>query len=133
VSTYTVARYSDFSNCNFPAPSSEPGDNGNYVVGRVRINWGDGTRATAGIGHRGTSCAGTSVLDAPGEVEVVTGTHKYKKPGTYHLSVLLIYKAGPGDTYENCATVTGSSTYNMLNNCVALGGVTSSTAVARRG
>lgn len=129
---YAVARYQDFSNCNFPPPASLPGGNANYVVGQVRITWGDGTRSTVGVAHRGTGCAGTSVLNSPGELELVTGVHRYLKPGKYKVSVLLIYKRGPGDTYPNCASVTGGTLYNALDNCVALGGVVHSIAVAHK-
>jgi hypothetical protein len=129
---YTVARYQDFSNCNFPAPPSLPGENANYIVAQVRITWGDGTRSTAGVAHRGTGCAGTSDLNSPGELELVTGVHNYKKPGRYNVSVLLIYERGSGNTYPNCASVTGGTVYNGLNNCIALGGVVHSIAVAHK-
>jgi hypothetical protein len=74
-----VAKYADYSNCNFPAPASEPGENGRHLVAKVSIRWGDGSAATSGVAHRGTSCPGTSVLNSPGEIESVTGVHRHNQ------------------------------------------------------
>lgn len=119
-SRVVVARYSDFSHCDLPAPSGEPGQNNHYVVASVTINWGDGTHATSGVAHTGTTCPGTDST-TPGENEPVTGVHRYKKKGTYTVSVSLTYVRGTGNTYQNCATATpNDTTYNNLTNCIAL-------------
>jgi hypothetical protein len=121
-----VARYADFSHCDRPAPSSEPGENYNYVVKYLTINWGDGTRPTSGVAHTGHSCPGSPYPD--GANEPVTGVHRYKKKGTYSVSVTLTYVRGPGDTFQNCATATrGDTTYNNLSNCIALNAPVTST------
>jgi hypothetical protein len=120
-----VARYADFSHCDRPAPSSEPGENYNYVVKYVTINWGDGTKPTSGVAHTGHSCPGNPYPD--GGNEPVTGAHRYKKKGTYEVSVTLTYVRGAGDTYANCATATrGDTTYSNLTNCIALNAPVSS-------
>jgi hypothetical protein len=129
--TDVVAKYADYSNCNFPAPASEPGENDQYVVAKVSIAWGDGSAASTGVAHRGTSCPGTSVLNSPGEIESVTGVHRYEKPGTFHVTVTIIYLRGAGDTYQNCASVTGAQTYNAITNCIALAAPARSVAVVR--
>jgi hypothetical protein len=133
-SRVVVARYGDFSHCDFPAPSNEPGDNQNYVVASVTINWGDGSRPTPGIAHTGTTCPGNdSASTNPGENEPVTGVHRYRKKGTYTVSVWLTYVRGTGDTYENCATATaGDTTYNNLTNCIALGAPAQSIGVVKK-
>lgn len=133
-SRVVVARYSDFSHCDFPAPSSEPGANQNYVVASVTINWGDGSRSTSGIAHTGTTCPGNdSAYTNAGENEPVTGVHRYKKKGTYTVSVSLTYVRGTGDTYQNCATATaGDTTYNNLANCIALGAPAQSIGVVKK-
>jgi hypothetical protein len=130
--TFVVAKYADFSSCNFPAPASEPGDNGRYVVAKISIKWGDGTAATSGVAHRGSPCTGTNVLNSSGVAESITGVHRYKSRGTYHLSVTIIYRRGAGDTFQNCAKVTGvSKPYSDLTNCIALGAPVRSVAVVR--
>jgi hypothetical protein len=116
----TVARYSDFSRCNLPAPGGEPGQNSNYVVASVTINWGDGTRATSGVAHTGKKCPGSDAL-TPGANEPVTGRHRYARPGTYQVSVSLTYVRGKTNTFQNCAKAThGSTSYSNLTNCIAL-------------
>lgn len=118
--TITVAKYEDLSNCDFAPPSADPGLNGRYTVALVSINWGDGTATTRGIAHVGTTCAGTSALGEMGESEKITGVHRYRHSGTFHLKVTIIYMRGVGDTYPNCATVSGRTVYNNLSNCIAL-------------
>lgn len=122
-SRVVVARYADFSQCDTPAPSNEPGENQNYVVASVTINWGDGSAPSSGVAHTGTTCPENDAADTnPGEDEPVTGVHRYKKPGKYTVSVSITYVRGTGNTYANCATATtGDTTYNNLTNCVALG------------
>jgi hypothetical protein len=120
--TVVVARYEDLSHCNVPAPASEPGANGNYVVRFVSINWGDGTRATSGTAKTAMGCRGTSVLNSRGTPANITGTHTYKKPGNYTVLVTIIYVTGAGDTYKNCQASKyhpGDSVYS-LTNCIAL-------------
>jgi hypothetical protein len=133
-SRIVVARYSDFSHCNSPAPSNEPGSNQNYVVASVTINWGDGSRPTSGVAHTGTTCPpNDSVYSNPGEKEPVTGVHRYKKKGTYTVSVSLTYVRGTGDTYPNCATATaGDTTYNAITNCIAEGAPAQSIGVVKK-
>lgn len=128
-----VAKYEDHSNCDFPAPANAPGDNGNYVVKSVSINWGDRTRKTIGVAHRGTACPGTSVLDSPGEPEPITGTHRYRKSGTYTVRVTLVYVAGPGDTYVNCqsSAYKPGPIYSNISNCIALKSPARSIAIVR--
>ena len=119
-SRVVVARYGDFSHCNFAPPANEPGQNTKYTVASVTINWGDGTRPTSGVAHTGTACPGTDST-TPGEIEPVTGVHRYKTKGTYTVSVSITYVRGTGNTYQNCATATaGDTTYNSLTNCIAL-------------
>jgi hypothetical protein len=129
-----VARYADFSGCNLPAPSNEPGENQNYVVASVTINWGDHTRTTSGIAHTGKGCIPTDSPDTdPGLNEPVTGVHRYKKMGTYRVSVSLTYVRGKGDTYPNCASATrGDTVYNHLTNCIALNAPVASVAVVKK-
>jgi hypothetical protein len=123
----TLADYEDLSNCDFTPPPDEPGNNGKYVVGAVQVNWGDGTSTTSAMAHTGTGCQGTASEDETGVTEPIIGRHEYRKPGTYAVTVLIIYRRGSGNTYENCATITGGSSYDILSNCVALGGVVTST------
>lgn len=131
-SKVVVARYSDFSNCNLPAPAGEPGQNTKYVVASVSINWGDGTRPTSGVAHTGTTCPGTDST-TPGQPEPVTGVHRYKKKGTYTVSVTLTYVAGSGNTYQNCAKSTpGDTTYNNLTNCIALNAPVGSIGIVKK-
>lgn len=127
-----VARYGDFSNCNLPAPSSEPGENFNYVVSSVTINWGDGTRPTKGVAKTGTRCPPADPYP-DGQVEPIYGTHRYKKRGTYTVSVSLTYVRGSGNTFANCATSTpGSTVYSNLTNCIALKAPASSIGVIKK-
>ena len=122
-STVVVARYADFSHCNTPAPVNEPGENMNYTVASVTINWGDGSAPTSGVAHTGTTCpANDGAATNAGENEPVTGRHRYRKAGIYAVSVSLTYVRGSGNTYPNCATAKrGDTSYNMLTNCIALG------------
>jgi hypothetical protein len=130
-SRVVVARYSDFSHCDLHAPSGEPGDNTRYSVASVTINWGDGTR-TSGVARTGTTCPGTDSTTA-GANEPISGTHRYRKRGTYTVSVSLTYIRGSGNTYQNCATSTpGSSVYNNLTNCVALNAPVQSIGIVRK-
>jgi hypothetical protein len=130
-SRVVVARYSDFSHCDFAAPSGEPGDNTHYIVASVTINWGDGTR-TSGVAGTGTTCPGTDSTTA-GANEPIFGTHRYKKRGTYTVSVSLTYIRGSGNTFQNCATVTpGSSVYSNLTNCIALNAPVQSIGIVRK-
>jgi hypothetical protein len=133
-SRVVVARYADFSHCNLPAPSNEPGENQNYVVASVAINWGDHSRVTSGVAHTGTGCIANDSPDTdPGLNEPVTGVHRYKKSGTYQVSVTLTYVRGAGDTYQNCATSTpGDTTYNNLTNCIAVNFPVTSVAKIRK-
>ncbi len=131
--TLTVADYEDLSRCSFAAPASEPGNNGNYVVADVIVNWGDGTAAGTGTAATGTSCAGTEEGNETGETEPVTASHTYAKPGTYSVSVSIIYQRGSGDSGTHCATATGSASYEALTNCIALGApVTTTVTVAQK-
>ena len=119
---YVVAMYEDLSSCDFAPPASEPGDNGNYVVASLTINWGDGTPSTSGVAERGRGCPGASVLDSSGVSEPITGVHDYKKAGSHTVSVSITYRRGSGNTYTNCATATpGDTVYNKRTNCIALG------------
>ena len=132
--TVTVARYDDFSHCSFPSPPNEPADNGNYVVRSVSINWGDGTRPSSGIAHRGKGCPGTSVMDSRGVTEPITGIHRYKKVGTYTVLVSIIYVAGKGDTFKNCAPSKyrpGNTAYSITN-CIALKAPAHTVAIVRK-
>jgi hypothetical protein len=133
-SRVTVATYADFSHCNLPAPSNEPGENQNYVVASVTINWGDHTRPTSGVAHTGTGCVPNDSPDTDAGIsEPVTGVHRYKKKGTYRVSVSLIYLRGTGNTYANCAKATpGDTTYNNLTNCVALNAPVASVGTVKR-
>jgi hypothetical protein len=92
-----VAYYQDLSHCNFPPPDEFPGDNGNYIVSSVSIQWGDGT-SSKGVAKKGGQCL--SFLE--GSAQPITGTHAYKKAGTYRATVSLKYVRGPGNTYKNC-------------------------------
>ena len=129
-----VARYADFSSCDLAAPSNEPGENQNYRVASVTINWGDHTHSTSGVAHRGTTCVPADSPDTdPGVNEPITGTHRYKRKGTYRVSVSITYVRGPGNTYQNCATATrGDTVYNNLTNCIALGAPVSSVAIVKK-
>jgi len=119
---YVVAMYEDHSSCDFAPPPSAAGNNGNYVVASLTINWGDGTPSTSGVAERGRGCPGTSVLDSTGVSEPITGVHDYKKAGSYTVSVSITYRRGSGNTYMNCATATPRDTvYNKQANCIALG------------
>lgn len=130
-SRVVVARYSDFSHCNLPAPSGEPGQNSHYIVASVSITWGDGTR-TSGVAATGTTCPGTDSTTA-GANEPIFGTHRYKKRGTYTVSVSLTYVRGSGNTYQNCATSTpGSAAYNNLTNCIALNAPVHSIGIVKK-
>lgn len=133
-SQVVVARYADFSHCNLPEPGNEPGENQNYVVASVTINWGDHTRPTSGVAHTGAGCVPSDSPDtAPGISEPITGVHRYKKRGTYRVSVSITYIRGAGDTYQNCATATpGDPTYNNLTNCIALGAPASSLGTVKK-
>ncbi|HLH13586.1 MAG TPA: hypothetical protein VKV16_02270 [Solirubrobacteraceae bacterium] len=115
-----VARYADFSHCDLPAPAGEPGQNSNYDVASVTINWGDGSRSTSGTAHTGTTCPGTDST-TPGENEPVTGVHRYRKRGRYTVTVSITYVRGATNTFANCATATPhDTTYDALTNCIAL-------------
>jgi hypothetical protein len=129
-----VAHYADFSQCDTAPPSNEPGENQNYVVASVTINWGDGTAPTSGVAHTGTTCPANDGSDTnPGEIEPVTGVHRYKKPGQYSVSVSITYVRGTGNTYQNCATATaGDTSYNDLTNCIALGAPAQSIGVVKK-
>lgn len=129
-SHYAVAQYADFSNCNFPPPGNEPGNNGNYTVAEVAINWGDGTPPTSGTAVTGTTCPAASRFES----EPIEGTHDYQTSGTYAVSVSITYVRGDGDTFENCATWTpGDTTYNHLTNCIGIGAPVQSTATVANG
>jgi len=131
--TVVVARYEDHSHCNFAPPANYPGDNGNYIVASVSINWGDRTPATSGVAHKGSGCPGTSVSNSKGATEPITGIHRYKKSGTYAVLVSITYVRGSGDTYKNCARQTrGDTVYNALTNCIALKSPAHSIAVVRK-
>jgi hypothetical protein len=124
-----------YSNCNVTPTSDAPGENQHYVVSSVTINWGDGTRATSGTAKRGTTCpesAGTETN--PGEREPIIGVHRYRKKGTYSVSVSLTYVRGSGNTYGNCVSATpGDTTYNASTNCISFGApVTSVASVKKR-
>jgi len=128
----TVARYGDYSNCNFTSPPSQPGNNGRYIVASVSINWGDGSRPTAGVARRGSSCAGTGTLDETGQIEPITGVHRYKKHGRDQVTVTIWYVRSASNTYQNCATYTrGSLVHNDLSNCIGLGAPVHSSAIVR--
>jgi hypothetical protein len=131
--TVIVARYEDLSHCNFPAPANEPGDNGNYVVRFVSINWGDGTRTSSGTAETAPGCPGTTVLNSRGVPANIAGKHTYKKPGNYTVLVTIIYVTGAGDTYKNCLASKyhpGDSVYS-LTNCIALKAPARSLGVVR--
>jgi hypothetical protein len=131
-SRVVVARYSDFSHCNLPGPSGEVGQNTHYVVASVTINWGDGTPPTSGVAHTGTACPGADST-TPGENEPVTGVPRYKKKGTFFVTVTLTYVRGSGNTFENCASSTpGDATYNNLTNCIALNAPVRSIGVVKK-
>jgi hypothetical protein len=129
--TFTVAKYEDLSNCNFVPPSADPGLNGRYTVAKVSINWGDGSAVTRGVAHLGTTCAGSSVAGETGQTEKVTGVHRFRHAGTFHLRVTVIYLRGAGDTYSNCGTAVGGTVYNRLSNCIALKAPAKSVVVVR--
>jgi hypothetical protein len=133
-SQVVVARYADFSHCDLPNPENEPGENQNYVVASVTINWGDHTRPTSGVAHTGTTCVPSDGPDTnPGIAEPITGVHRYKRRGTYRVSVSITYVRGPGNTYQNCASTSpGDTTYNNLTNCIALGAPVSSLGTIRK-
>lgn len=127
----TLAQYEDLSRCSFPAPASELGNNGNYVVAKVIVEWGDGTPAGTGTATTGATCAGSDEGDETGETEPVTASHSYAKPGTYSVSVSIVYQRGAGNTGTHCATATGATSYDVLTNCIALGApVTTTVTVA---
>jgi hypothetical protein len=129
-----VARYADFSQCDTAAPSNEPGENQNYVVASVTINWGDGSAPTSGVAHTGTACPANDGSDTnSGENEPVTGVHRYKKAGDYSVSVSITYVRGTGNSYQNCASATaGDTAYNALTNCIALGAPAHSIGVVKK-
>ena len=127
-----IARYGDYSNCNFTPPASQPGNNGRYLIASVSINWGDGSRSTSGIAHRGTTCAGTGTLDETGQVAPITGVHRYKTPGKHQVTVTIWYLRSSDNSYRNCATYTpGDLVHNDLSNCIGLGAPVRSTAIVR--
>jgi hypothetical protein len=128
----TVATYEDLSNCNFAPPSSYPGLNGQYTVAKVSINWGDGSAVTGGVAHVGTTCAGTSATSETGQIEKITGVHRYRRAGIFHLKVSIIWVRGAGNTYQNCASVTGGTVRNLLSNCIAFNAPVGSVGVVRR-
>ena len=130
--SFTVAKYEDHSRCNFPPPAGYPGNNGNYRVAWISIDWGDGTKPTSGIAHIGGTCPGTSALDSAGATAAITGTHRYARAGRYHLSVYIKYVRGPGDTYRNCARITPNSLVYGIDNCIALKAPARSTAIVRK-
>jgi hypothetical protein len=130
--TFIVATYEDLSHCNFPPPGSDPGLNGNYTVAKVSINWGDGSAVTRGVAHVGSACTGASATDETGQVERITGVHRYHRAGTFHLTVSIIYVRGAGNTYPNCTSATGGSVYNGTSNCIALRAPARSVGVVRK-
>jgi hypothetical protein len=130
--TFEVATYEDLSNCNFAPPSSEPGLNGRYTVAKISINWGDGSRVTGGVAHVGTTCTGTVATNETGQIERITGVHRYHRAGTFHLTVSIIYVRGAGDTYPNCASATGGPVSNSTTNCIALRSPARSVGVVRK-
>jgi hypothetical protein len=128
---FIVATYEDLSNCNFAPPSAEPGLNGQYTVAKVSINWGDGTAITGGVAQVGTTCNGTMATNETGQVERITGVHRYRRAGTFHLQVSIIYVRGAGNTFENCASATGGTVSNSLTNCIAIRAPARSVGVVR--
>jgi hypothetical protein len=128
-----VARYADFSHCDLPAPGNEPGENQNYRVASVTINWGDHSRPTTGVAHTGAGCVPTDSPDTDAGIsEPVTGAHKYRRQGTYRVSVTITYVRGAGNTYQNCASAPpGSTTYDNLTNCIALNAPVTSIATVK--
>lgn len=130
--TLIVATYEDLSNCNFPPPGSDPGLNGQYRVAKITVNWGDGSRVTGGVAHVGTTCTGTSAINETGQIERITGVHRYRRTGIFHLTVSIIYVRGTGNTYPNCTSVTGGTVHNSVSNCVAIAAPARSVAVVRK-
>lgn len=104
-SSFTVASYEDLSSCNFSAPTSgqDQGNNGNYVVASVTIDWGDGT-TSQGTANTGGACAGTSIYDETGSTQTVVGSHAYKTAGQHTVTVSLAYLRGAGNTNGNCTS-----------------------------
>lgn len=127
-----VARYSDFSHCNLPAPNGEQGQDSEYDVASVTINWGDHTRPSTGVAHTGTGCPGTDSTTS-GENEPVTGVHRYRHKGRYTVTVSLTYVRGATNTFANCATATpGDTSYDVLHNCIALNAPVHSLAIVTK-
>jgi hypothetical protein len=123
-----VARYSDLSRCNITPPAGYPGNDGNYVVALITINWGDDTPATSGVAHTGKTCPGTSISAPYGTAETITGVHRYAKSGTYRVSVSITYRRGKGNTYKNCAKVRPGGTRSVTN-CIGEGSPVTSIGV----
>jgi len=130
--TFEVATYEDLSNCNFAPPSSEPGLNGRYTVAKVSISWGDGSPVTGGVAHLGTTCTGTVATNETGQIERITGVHRYHRAGIFHVRVSIIYVRGAGNTYPNCASATGSTVSNSTTNCIAIKSPARSVGVVRK-
>jgi hypothetical protein len=126
-----VARYSDLSRCNITPPAGYPGNNGNYVVALIKINWGDHTPATSGVAHTGETCPGTSISAPYGTAEMITGVHRYAKSGTYRVSVSITYRRGKGNTYKNCAKVIPGHT-RSITNCIGEGSPVTSIGVVHK-
>jgi hypothetical protein len=126
-----VARYSDLSRCNITPPAGYPGNDGNYVVALIRINWGDDTPATSGVAHTGKTCPGTSISAPYGAKETITGVHRYAKSGTYRVSVSITYRRGKGNTYKNCAKVM-SAGGRSVTNCIGEGAPVTSIGVVHK-